>query len=388
MKRFAALGCIVFCALAPFSAAQTAADVPGPGAAAESGPSSSAEGPEESGSDLTELSIVLLLEAAGGSHAAWRWRPGWPPDLPPDLFYIPGALSVRVDFDGGKLELVMEGERFRAFPVLTRTGLIQGRCEYDGGGRLIRLSWESGGGAMAGRRRTVGDADAGRGWGEGDAEVVERDGGGQPVLWRIFSGAYYFAALEYNGAAAFETWYDEGGKALFALESGPRGTTRIFPPGGGPAAGPATVVTTIDYNNGGLVSAVTGNGETVSALYNFRNMPRYLEISRDGAGQNPDENADRNPDEDQDTKPLREFYVYQWDETGRLIRLSGGPDGGLDYRYEYTLDDRGNWTERRELRMETIGPGEGEGPEARLVPAAVRTIRRTIRYAGSRSGEK
>jgi hypothetical protein len=296
------------------------------------------------------------------------------------LLSIPGALSVTVDFDGEeKLELVREGERFTAFPVLTRRGLIQGRGEYDDRGRILRLFWESGGGAEADRRRTV-----------GDAEVLDRDGDERPVLWRIFSGAYYFAALEYNGASAVETWYDQEGKALFALESGSRGTNRISSSSGdGPITGPATGPVTIDYNNAGLISAVTGNGETLSALYNAGGMPRYLEISRHHGS--PDENINKNNENNENAKnpdaglPLRESYVYQWDETGRLIRLSGGAEGSLDYRYEYTLDDRGNWTERRELRMELLGSGDGEGPEGRLVPAALRRIRRTIRYADPRS---
>ncbi|MDR2663523.1 MAG: hypothetical protein LBC31_11065 [Treponema sp.] len=374
MKRFALLGCILFCALAPF-AAEVSADVPGPRGAAAGPGEAAAEGagfsaggaaetgPEESGPDPTELSIILLLEAAGGGHVTWR--PGWPPDLPPDLLSIPGALSVTVDFDGEeKLELVREGERFTAFPVLTRRGLIQGRGDYDDRGRILRLFWES-----------------------GDAEVLDRDGDERPVLWRIFSGAYYFAALEYNGASAVETWYDEEGKALFALESGSRGTNRISSSSGdGPGMGPAAGPVTIDYNNAGLISAVTGKGETRSALYNAGGMPRYLEISRHH--DSPDENINKNNENNENPDaglPPRESYVYQWDETGRLIRLSGGAEGNRDYRYEYTLDDRGNWTELRELRMELLGPEAGEGPEGRLVPAAVRRIRRTIRYADPRS---
>jgi hypothetical protein len=314
MKQYAALGCLalwcaaLWCVVIPFAVAQE------------------------------ELSVAALLDAAAGAHRTWR--PDWPLDLPPDLFSIPGAVSIAVDFGGEeKLELVMEGERFRAFPVLMRipgqggprTRLLQGRGEYDGQGRIVKISWKGGG--------PEAEAEAEY---EGDAEVLERDGEERPVLWRIFSGGYYFAALEY-GASAAETWYDEAGKAPFVLITDYTDYT--------------------DYNNEGLISAVTRNGETVSALYHAGAMPRYLEIrGQDGE------------------TVVRESYVYQWDQAGRLVRFSGGPEN-LDCRYEYTLDDRGNWTERRELRMELIGAGESAGPEARLVPADVKTLRRTIRYA-------
>jgi hypothetical protein len=48
-------------------------------------------------------------------------------------------------------------------------------------------------------------------------------------------------------------------------------------------------------------------------------------------------------------------YVFQWDEKGFLVRLLGRAGGeaqdSIDSRYEYTLDEKGNWIERREINM-------------------------------------
>jgi hypothetical protein len=54
------------------------------------------------------------------------------------------------------------------------------------------------------------------------------------------------------------------------------------------------------------------------------------------------------------------WLSLQWDERGLLVRLSGGGPAGeegstaaefLESRYDYTLDARENWTERRERKM-------------------------------------
>jgi hypothetical protein len=47
-------------------------------------------------------------------------------------------------------------------------------------------------------------------------------------------------------------------------------------------------------------------------------------------------------------------------------------DGALDYRYEYDVDDSGEWTERREFRMTTeLGA---------LIPVAGDFFQRRIEY--------
>ena len=68
-----------------------------------------------------------------------------------------------------------------------------------------------------------------------------------------------------------------------------------------------------------------------------------------------------------------ENLVLQWDEAG-LLRGITSRDKSVDIRYAYTLDDKGNWTERQEQAMiKRFGV---------LVPQAPATVRRIIAYRG------
>jgi hypothetical protein len=122
--------------------------------------------------------------------------------------------------------------------------------------------------------------------------------------------------------------------------------------------------TGIFYNNEGLISRMEEAGLTLSALYTERKMPRYLERPVVGGPELPD-----------GIETAAGRYNFQWDEAGRLVRLSGN---SLDCRYEYTLDSRGNWTERREIIYESMDSMDGE--EKWLIPVGVETIRRLILY--------
>lgn len=307
----------------------------------------SQETPEGASADgasgAPDLSLWTLLRSAADP----AWRPHWPPALPPDLFYAPGAVSVSVEFeDGAVIELARTGQGFRAFPLLVRnsggegpqTLLVQGRCEFDPQGRLRKLLW-----------------------GESDAEVLQWDAENRPLLFRVFSGGYYFAALEYLGDKVLETWYRREGAVLFMVTSDSGEQKRFLPDPVDPAE--SERITRLYRDNGGRVTGIETRELSVSARYSERGMPRYLErtIPADPSGEGA----------------KTEIYRYQWDEAGRLTRFSGGEEGSpLDYRYEYTVDDRGNWTERRELIMQALGSGE----DRRLSPARIGLIRRRIRY--------
>jgi hypothetical protein len=290
---------------------------------------------------VSDLSVYALFEAATGAHIAWR--PGWPLSLPPDMFYAPGAVSVTVDLGGdGSLSLIRDGERLSAFPVLISIGnsgegqpvLLQGRCEYDAQGRITKLS-------ISGTQQASGE--------EHDVELLQWDEENRPLLVRVFAGDYYFTALEYLPDSVIETWYDRDGKALWVVENDSEG---------------------LDYNNEGLVSRIVFPAETLSALYTERGMPRYLE-------QIPA--APPEPGPDTQAAPLETVsYTYQWDEAGRLVRFSN--TASLNCRYEYTLDDKGNWTERREIVMGPLVPQAESGVPERLVPERIVIIKRLIRY--------
>jgi hypothetical protein len=246
-------------------------------------------------------------------------------------------VAVQLD-DGTSLELSGSGGRPGTFPVLTELGeeaaLVQGRAEYDSRGRLSRLFW-----------------------GEADAEALRWDEENRPVLFRVFTGDYSFAALEYLPHELTETWYDREGAPLviFTSQSGMRSRFFVSPGHGeGPEGAPDPGKVLLFYHtNEGLISQIEiAGGKTLSALYNEKGTPLYL--GRKDGGQ------DYN-------------WRYQWDEAGFLVRFSGGTgEDPVDYRYEYTLDSRGNWTERRALAMEEAG--------GVLVPVRIDVIRRTIRY--------
>jgi YD repeat-containing protein len=311
-------------------------------------------------------SLFALLDAAGGGNALWR--PDWPLSLPPDLFVtsVP-ALSIIAELgDGTRLEYSKDANgRVRSFPLLQRVtnssgeavpasstvpvaaaakaaapapaaaapaetvAFLQGRCEYDKQGKLLKLIWKGA------------DAD------ESDAEALQWDGNNRPLLWRVWSGDYYFAVLEYAGDALIETWYDRDGNALFIIitENG-RQTTMSGSPDG-------RVETAFYYNSWGRVSAIeTPDGKSLSGLYNERGMPAYLKTA-------DSENS--------------ETLSFSWDGTGKLVRLYGEKQ---DIRYEYTLDSRGSWTTRKEYSMKALGQEEA----SRLVSFENKSIRRTIRY--------
>ena len=347
-----------------------------------SGPSASGNVPAPASGNgsaqVPDISLYTLFRAAEGADTVWR--PDWPPELPPDLFYAGSAASITVDMGDGKQLVYSRNSdgKVLSFPILMAEGsdtngkgsvFFQGRCEYNQG-RLSKLTWEEPGGSSG----TEGT----------DAEILQWDADGRPLLCRVFSGDYFFIALEYRSDSMIETWYNRDGKALYIAIAESAGQTRIFAGTAEPAgqtsapADPAAKQvsshqeTRFYYNSDGLISkieyAVGANddnggeaGKSMTALYNQQGMPLYLE---------------------QVLAEERAVYWWQWDKAERLVRFSGNPaiQGPevipvLDYRYEYTLDVRGNWTERRGFSMVPVDPDR-----TYLVPDQVQVIRRVIRY--------
>ena len=291
------------------------------------------------------FSIGTLLRSAQGYDTVWR--PDWPQDIPPDIFYAGSrAVSIRADFgDGILLEFSRDSNRrILSFPILlenqnsaeTGTGengmvFVQGRSEYDREGRLTQISWE-----------------------ENLADMLEWDGENRPIVCRVFSGGYYFIALEYIQDTIIETWYSQEGIPLFVVIS--EKSKHITP----------SQEKSFFYNSDGYISRIeywNPGGEilqkSATALYNSQGMPRYLEHEAVN-------------------------YAWQWDTKGHLVRFSAvqapNPAYILDYRYEYTLDNRENWTQRQELVMASIDPPSAGN---RLAAEEIRTIRRLISYGGA-----
>jgi len=356
-----------------------------------------------------DISLYTLLNAAEGGHAVWR--PDWPLDVPPDLFLAgSSALSITADFgDGNLLEFSRDsGGKILSFPLLMNAQeagkqgtdkpgagnqggvaadagpgagpdndqknkvFFQGRCEYNREGRLSKLVWKD----------PAAQSD------ESDAEALRWDDEGRPLLWRIFSGDYYFVALEYSADTLIETWYDREGTALFVVITGSEKQTRIDP-----AQNTKDRQDTLFYyNSWGLLSGIEEpSGDSVSALYNQQGMPRYLELTTVSIGGNSSAGSNgtgSGGSTGNANSVQNQVYSYQWDASslapaGKLVRLSGGSPA-MDSRYEYTLDSQGNWTERKEFSMKALGPEDW----GRLVPYRERTVRRTINYGNSPKAEE
>jgi hypothetical protein len=177
-----------------------------------------------------------------------------------------------------------------------------------------------------------------------EAEILEDREESGFLLVRVRQGDLYsFVVVTYPQGT--ETWFDQEGGPLFAITPDKDGRGAEY-----------------RHNNQGLISGIQSLMGTWSAAYTGNGLPRYVQ-RQFPAGEAPGES------------PAVERYIFQWDEAGRLVRLSGSLGGNpiLDCRYSYTLDSRGNWTERRETRM--IPQGD------RLFPSPGLLVKRTIQYA-------
>jgi hypothetical protein len=309
-----------------------------------------------------DLSITALVETAKGRLLGWR--PDWPLSVPPDLFYaVPGSAVavITVAFEApkerfaeqaggesaesgnagkenagrerdeevapGVVSVEWRNGRLARFPVFHNSSFIQAAANYNASGVLDGISAE-------GLEMTF----------------LRFDEEARPLIARIRTeNGYFFAALEYRPDGVTETWYDENGLPQSVLSIGKSGESVRIRYGENGAEAEARQ---FFFNSYGSVSEIRTPEGTWSAQYERRGFPRYLE---------------RKP------KTGLERYRFQWDEAGRLTRLSGVRDGSAaDSRFEYILDDRGNWILRREITM--------TNRSGRLFPGPGAVIRRRIQY--------
>jgi hypothetical protein len=288
------------------------------------GPASETRGEEsKEAEEFNPVPLVMILEGIRRGEPVWR--PDWPPDFPPDGFRLRKGefRSLGVKRGDGELRFgrgTEEGER--DFPFFVDGALVQGRFFYDEVFRVRGISAD--------------------GW---DLEILAYDEG-LPSLGRMRAGdGWYFTGLKRRGNRIFETWYDEAGGIL---------TLRVYeilPEGEDfrvislePLLGPEPGVKSWYYfDSRGLLSALETGEERLEALYYREGLPRYRGVKNAGGERR---------------------FSFQWDEEGFLTRISSSPDAGAEpgegeageeepaeCRYEYTLDERGNWIERREIRM-------------------------------------
>jgi hypothetical protein len=361
MNRIGTASCAAALGLCAAISAYSQQNAPVPDAPSASQPGSFA---------LAGAPLFELFDAAAGN--ALDWRPDWPLMFPPDMyrvssgnaaasitvtFEIPAAFNSSPDSSGTAPPLEYAPITVRryngalaAFPVfLERSAetpypcFVQGTAEYAGNGAIRRISAEG-----------------------FEAEALEHDWENRPVLVRLLiSGEYFFSALEYGGNRVTETRYRTDGAPASVMErDGSGGDIRAA----FGADGTGTETRLALRNASGAVSELRLPAGIWSASYERRGLPRYLTWTApvndgvsEGAAEEPVSRTGR--------------CIFQWDENGRLVRCTLVDTEGRALsasRYEYVLDSRGNWTERREILMRSAGE--------RFFSAPGPVIRRRIIY--------
>jgi hypothetical protein len=321
------------------------------------------ENPEDGGVEDGEKNFFLFpvhipLQTAAGGRI--EWRPDWPANIPVDSFSIfndDGARRVSaLTLDDGEISLTARRDGrgiLSEFPVFLNGGFCQFNTNFDPAGRVRGFTMD----------------------GENLLEIellAFENPGGKPSLARIREGeSWFFASLLYQDALILETWYDTDGNPLAVFTSKtagggaiPRpvsyrsvfqaapGEDNTGSPGNEvetPAAVPATSESRLYFDSMANITLIDTDGAVSEALYNGTG-PRYWK------------------------QPGLGHVALQWDEAGRLVRMTGIDRDGqpLDYRYEYKFDGQGAWTERLEIRMM---------PELEmLMPVPGDSFRRTIEY--------
>jgi hypothetical protein len=381
--------------LSPVVFAQAAPGDVSPQSASPVSPAAEAAPPPDPAAQPFPLIPILETISAGEIS----WRPDWPVEMPPDLFAVSGearSLTVTVEFPAAeeadpagpgpsdsanaaesadtayssepanRFEYLLARDgagRLMDFPFFMDGGFSQIGVNYDERGRIAGLAIS----APVFRR----------------IEFMEYDDEtGLPVLARLNAGGigaaddadsggdWFFAVLEYRGVSASETWYDPAGTGIavynyrYNLRDGKRRLSSFVDFLAGESRTEEYHYDSWDNLTGiGRVS----RGGVYSAVYR-ENRPQYWRrplplppAAGDTAAGDAavSENAAASEDAamgDPSSGEIPWRFIFQWDERGLVTNLLGYPDdentgGAWDARYDYTLDGKGSWTERREIRM-------------------------------------
>jgi hypothetical protein len=322
-------------------------EVPGP---VETG--ASPEGDRESFPFFPLLPLILTVE-----RGEVFWAPDWPLEVPPDAFRV---------------------LRERPVSIVLSLGDADYRLRRNGRGLLEEFPARIGG-ALAQVRVHFGPGEAIRGFTLGtDPEwTVEFPEGvsGEPFIARLRGGEGAYSIVCAGGERGYsETWYDGEDGFLAYFQTGfyrPVEPPRRIQSRTG-AFGEGELQERYDYDAFGNISAVDAAGR-FSAIYGGENRPRYWErlvLSPEAEETSPSEQGPADPSGTRETEAR--WFSLQWDERGLLTRITGGTGEEEDYRYEYTLDRRGNWTERQERQMIRLHGALAAGPGPLL--------KRTIEY--------
>jgi YD repeat-containing protein len=285
------------------------------------------------------------------------WRPDWAITVPPDAFTLTAgkATSITLILEGEEYRVCWENGALVEFPICLQGSFAQVQ-------RIIRDSKKI-------KSLTI-RMDIS--W---NLELIKQE---DPYrfLARLTGGEQvYFLAFQSDHTGISETWYDPEGNALgffrcrsrYAGEDLRIGSLVSY-------TGGDETSEWYEYDSFGNISEIVAAQGTFSALYYQKNYPKsYPRYWERQVLESP------SPGSAEEAPPITEGiqnYTLQWDEKGFLVGMFEGSDGNpetaVDARYEYTVDRRGNWTERQEIRMvRRLGV---------LMPSPGLTIKRRITY--------
>jgi hypothetical protein len=161
-----------------------------------------------------------------------------------------------------------------------------------------------------------------------------------PYLARVYgNNTWFFVYFTRIPDELLEAWYDADGIFLNAISYSLMEIEEKKKIRAARDLSNSQIIAEYHYDSRGLISESSGSGGLYRVLYFRQNNPRYWERlpsgGKDGAGK----------------------FALFWDVNGILTRISNAEEGEitdgefLDRRFEYRLDERGNWIERREIRM-------------------------------------
>jgi hypothetical protein len=290
---------------------------------------------EEKPADGYIFPLALVLEWA--ECASERWKPDSPLEIPPDAFKVQTGeiFACEIKWDDFSLGFrIDETGRVTKFPFMLNGEMAQAALVYRGLSEIREMAVTFPSGEDAWRLEFLEYRNSFpylvRAY---CADAAGAEGG---AGFDNDAGVWYFIYFSWGLSEILETWYDENGKALgvygFSLaEVGRKARIRTFWDYSVSDGG-----TELFYDSRGLLAGASGPAGFFNVLYFREDFLRYWE---------------RRPE---DNFAVAGNFTLQWDEMGLLRRLSGEDENNgllIDYRYEYTLDEKGNWIERRETRM-------------------------------------
>ena len=309
---------------------------------------------------------ALLLEAAEYAETCC-WQPDWPADFPPDAFMplTDGWSSVTVNYGGYNYTLKRGKDHLLEFPWFFEGKLVQVRLGYSSDDEPLLSRIELGGFISVDVLEYI------------DSELY---------LLRVYRDDwYFFVYLQHTTGKIYESWFDQDGVFLEQFEYTRLGSDwpdriiqySLFSSG---------EEFSRSYDSRFLITGIFGINDEFTVSYFKERYPKYLEQFRGTwfweNGYTEGSPPELLPGETEPFGPGFYHYSYQWDENGFLVRLSGERESWWyrDWRYEYTLDEKGNWIRRDEFRMlryRTEGSGDGEWL---LVPEPGTAITRVLEY--------